>query len=135
MRAWKGKWASPAWLNLCAKWAQLYTGQTKSESALEPAIAALGRPYRFQHPFFGNHYFVDFALIEDKIIIEVDGKSHSSATAKQADAERTKTLEKQGWTVVRCKNEDAQRDPTGTVARCMLDAGIQRLKQFSGEKS
>lgn len=127
-----GKWNNPAWLKLCAKWAQLYTGQTKSEAALEPAIAALGRPYRFQHPFFGNHYFVDYALLEDKIIIEVDGKSHSSKDAKAADAERTRALEKQGWTVVRCKNEDAQRDPAGTVARLLLDANTQRLNQIRG---
>lgn len=121
------KWQNPAWLSLCGKWAQLYTGQTKAESALEPAVAALGRPYRFQHPFFGNHYFVDFALLEDKIIIEVDGKSHNSKAAKDADAVRTTTLEKLGWTVVRCKNEDAVRDPAGTVARCLLDAANQRL--------
>lgn len=124
--SWTNKWKSPAWLNLCAKWAQLYTGQTKSEAALEPAVAALGRPYRFQHPFFGNHFFVDFALTEDKIIIEVDGKSHSGIAAKEADAERTRIIEKQGWTVVRCKNEDAVRDPAGTVARCLLEVSRRR---------
>lgn len=124
--SWQDKWNNPAWLRLCAKWAQLYTGQTKAEEAIEPAIAALGRPYRFQHPFFGNHYFVDFALTEDKIIIEVDGRSHNSKEAKKDDAERTKVLEKQGWTVVRCKNEDAIRDPSGTVARLMLEAANQR---------
>lgn len=128
---WTNRWLTPSGAGFLSKWAQLYADQTVSESALEPAVAALGRPYRFQHPIFSKHYFVDFALMEDKIIIEVDGRSHNSAAAKEADAVRTAEIEKLGWTLVRCKNEDAQKDPAGTVARCLLDAGIRRLNMFS----
>lgn len=126
-RPWKNRWATPSGIGFLSNWVKLYTGQTKAELAIEPAIAALGRPYRAQHPLFGVHAIVDFALTQDKIVIEVDGKSHSSPAAKSADAVRTATIEKLGWTVVRCTNEDAIRDPAGTVARCMLDANIRRF--------
>lgn len=128
-RPWKNRWATPSGVGFLSNWARLYSNPTKSEDAIEPAIAALGRPYRAQHPLFGVHAIVDFALTQDKIIIEVDGKSHNSASAKADDKIRTAAIEKLGWTVVRCRNEDAVRDPSGTVARCMLDANIQRARQ------
>lgn len=128
----KSRWSTAGGSRFLEYWAALYQKQTVSEAALEPAIAALGRPYRFQHPVFSHHFFVDYALMEDKIIIEVDGKSHNSAAAKEHDSARTAALEKLGWTVVRCKNEDAQRDPAGTVARCLLDANMQRLNHIRG---
>lgn len=126
-KPYKSRWATPGGLNFLANWARLYTMPTKSEQALEPAIAALGRPYRAQHPIFGHSFIVDFALLEDKIIIEVDGKSHNSSEAKELDKLRTAKLENLGWTVVRCRNEDAQRDPKGTVSRCLLEAATKRL--------
>lgn len=127
-RGYKNRWLTDGGVTFLTHWAQLYAAPTKSEASIEPAIAALGRPYRTQHPIFARHCIVDFALIEDKIIIEVDGKSHNSPAAKAADAVRTAGLESLGWTVVRCKNEDAQRDPVGTVAKCLLDAHIQKDK-------
>lgn len=129
-RPWKNRWATPSGIGFLSNWVKLYTGQTPSELALEPSIAKLGRPYRAQHPIFPAHAIADFALLEDKIIIEVDGRSHSSKAAQADDAVRTAAIEKFGWTVVRCKNEDAVRDPAGTVARCLLDAGIRRLDKM-----
>jgi very-short-patch-repair endonuclease len=133
-KSYKNRWMTDGGVGFLTHWAQLYPG-TASEAAIEPAIAKLGRPYRAQHPIFSHHFIVDFALLEDKIIIEVDGKSHNSTAAKQKDALRTAALERLGWTVVRCKNEDAQRDPDGTVARCMLDASNQRLNMFNSTRN
>lgn len=132
-KPYKSRWAHPSGLGFLSNWARLYSNQTVSEGALEPAIAALGRPYRFQHPIFSKHYIVDYALTTDKIIIEVDGKSHNSRAAQADDAVRTGEIEKLGWTLVRCKNEDAQRDPAGTVARCLLDAASRRQAQIEGK--
>lgn len=107
-------------------WAKLYTGQTESELAIEPAIAALGRPYRAQHPIFASHFIVDFAILDEKIIIEVDGKSHNSQAAKAADRTRTLSIERFGWVVVRCTNEEAQREPEATVQRLLMEAKDRR---------
>lgn len=107
-------------------WATLYTKETESEKAIEPHIAALGVPYRAQHPIFAAHFIVDFALLDERIIIEVDGKSHNSAAAKVADRVRTLAIERFGWVVVRCTNEEAQREPAATVERLLMEARDRR---------
>lgn len=101
------------------RWAQHYRDQTPAERSLEPAIAALGLPYRFQHPvhLYNNQrrYFLDFALLGEGIIIEVDDKSHKKKVAE--DALRTEELLREGWrAVLRCTNEEALSDPFGTIA-------------------
>lgn len=46
--------------------------------------------------------FPDFALPDQRVVIEVDDASHNRAAKKKADAERTRKLNGAGWTVVRC---------------------------------
>lgn len=104
-------------------WAKLYNG-TEAELSLEPAIASLGVPYRFQHPVWALGLFPDFVLLRDRLIIEVDDKSHRTASKKKADAERTAKLNKAGWRVVRCTNEEALSAPFPTVDRLMEQAGL-----------
>lgn len=110
---------------MLAKWQFLYTHQTAPEKALEPHIAALGLPYRFQHPV--GKFYPDFAIFTkglDKpgILVEVDGDEHYTPAGLRKDAERTLTLEGKGWRVVRCRNAEALADPKGTVARLMKAA-------------
>ncbi len=110
---------NPMW----ARWVRLYAG-TRPEIALEPAVAALGRPYRFQHPLWHLGLFPDFALTLDRVIIEVDGDEHRTAEGRAKDAERTRRLGDDGWRVVRCSNEEAVVNPWATVNRLMLQAGL-----------
>lgn len=117
-----GRWngaPNPLWGN----WARLYNNQTLAETALEPAVAKLGRPYRFQH-IVSNRYICDFALPLDMVILEVDGPSHNTKAARAVDQKRTEFLNERGWTVVRCQNKDAIRDPEGEVNRMMEEAGL-----------
>jgi very-short-patch-repair endonuclease len=93
------------------RWAALYADQTPAEAALEPALASLGVPYRFQHPLWALRVFPDFVLHQHKLVIEVDDPSHARPAKKRADAERTRKIESAGWKVVRCTNEEALRDP------------------------
>lgn len=110
------------------RWAKLYSQQTPAEAALEPAIAALGVPYRFQHPLWGLKYFPDFALIKQKIVIEVDDPSHSRPKKKREDAERTKRMAQHGWTVVRCTNDEALNDPIGTIERLINSPELAKFQ-------
>lgn len=96
-------------------WGRLYHNLTDAEQALEPAVAALGKRYRVQHPFFGLYLIADFVLLDDKIVIEVDGSSHDTLDQKRKDLKHTIALEARGWAVLRCKNEEALHDPYGTV--------------------
>lgn len=107
-------------------WARLYSQPTKAEQALEPFIAKLGKVYRAQHPVFSVGHILDFALLEEKIAIEVDGASHVGPKARAKDAARTAKLEALGWVVTRMTNAEAMNDPEATLARCLDEARTVR---------
>lgn len=109
-----------------ARWARLYRG-TPAERSLEPAVAALGVPYRTQFPCFlydgGLRYFPDFVLPTLGLVIEVDDSSHFTPEGREADAARSADLARvYGWKVVRCTNREATEDPTGAVSRMLREA-------------
>jgi len=56
-----------------------------------------GVKFRRQHPI--GPFFADFACISRKLVIEIDGEHH--AFQVDADTQRTKTMERDGWRVVR----------------------------------
>lgn len=110
------------------RWSRLYSNMTPAEKALEPAVAALGIPYRPQHPLWALGVFVDFALLRQRVVIEVDDPGHNTKAAKIKDAERTAKLQRAGWRVVRCTNAEALSDPIGTVNRLCQVAGHPELQ-------
>lgn len=71
---------------------------------LEEEIKKLGERYRAQHPFFRHHLIADFVLLDRKIVIEVDGASHSAPAQQYKDIVHTIALEREGWAVVRVTN-------------------------------
>lgn len=107
------------------RWSKLYTNQTEAEAAIEPAIAKLGIRYRFQHPLWGLRVFPDFVLLDHKVVIEVDDKSHRTSKKRKEDAERTARLKAAGWRVVRCTNEEAIADPHGTLERILKPLNLE----------
>lgn len=109
-----------------SRWSKLYSNPTPAEAAIEPAIASLGLPYRFQHPLWALGCFPDFVLLQERVVIEVDDPSHNTKAKKKADAERTAKLERAGWRVVRCTNEEALEAPYQTVEKMMLRLGIYK---------
>lgn len=108
-------------MNLFKNAIYLLQNMTLSERALEPHIAALGERYRAQHLLFGIG-IVDFALLDRRVIIEVDGASHDKPEQQDKDALRTYKLEKLGWVVVRCKNAQAVSDPGITLLKLLVEA-------------
>lgn len=87
-------------------WARLYSKLTPAECRAEELICLLGKRYRAQHPFFGPRRIVDFALLDDKIVLEVDGASHNLPVQRRKDLTSTLALEEQGWRTVRFTNEE-----------------------------
>jgi very-short-patch-repair endonuclease len=61
----------------------------------------MGYKFRRQHPM--GPYIVDFACLEKKLVVELDGSQHSEAE----DASRTKNIEAMGYRVLRFWNNDA----------------------------
>ena len=107
-----------------SKWWTLYFKEPVAERAIEPAIASLGRRYRSQHPFLGGRYFGDFVLLDDRLIIEVDGDSHRKKGAPEADRARDERLAEDGWQTLRCTNAEALAAPYDTVDRLLTRAGL-----------
>jgi very-short-patch-repair endonuclease len=85
----------------------LRSSQTSAEAKLWQALRnrKLARwKFRRQHPI--DRYVVDFVTIEGKLIVEVDGVTHSEASDLARDRARSDVLEACGFLVVRVSNTD-----------------------------
>jgi very-short-patch-repair endonuclease len=73
----------------------------------------LGLKFRRQHP--AGKYILDFACIDAKLVIEVDGGQHGELQVQ--DNARTVWLETQGWKVLRFWNNEVLQNTEGVVER------------------
>lgn len=71
-----------------------------------------GHRFRRQHPV--GSYITDFACIEQKIIIELDGGQHQENLTY--DEQRTAFLQAHGWRVLRFWNTDVLNNLDGVLA-------------------
>ncbi len=78
--------------------------------------------YRFHRQYPIGEFIADFACRTAKLVIEIDGATHSSADERAYDEHRTLFLQSQGWTVVRFWNADVYDNLNG-----VLDSIILRL--------
>ncbi len=67
--------------------------------------------HKFRRQFMIGKYIVDFACPEQKLIVELDGGHHSEQSG--ADANRTRWLESQGYTVLRFWNNEVTENLMG----------------------
>lgn len=80
---------------------------TKAEKALWDVLRDYKRDgFRFRRQVPFDNYIVDFACHSAKLIIEVDGQTHSSDKEITYDVKRQAFLESRGYKVMRFWNED-----------------------------
>ncbi|NIK48960.1 endonuclease domain-containing protein [Variibacter gotjawalensis] len=94
----------------------LRSRQTRAEQLLWQLLRnrQLARwKFRRQHPI--GRYIVDFASLDAKLVIEVDGDTHYSDAAQARDLIRTKAIEQCGYLVVRVSNIDIYDNIDGVV--------------------
>jgi very-short-patch-repair endonuclease len=73
----------------------------------------------------GGKYFIDFALPDQKIGVELDGFDHHSSTADiERDRKRQRYLEKAGWRIIRFGGAEVHRDP----AKCVREVSDLVIK-------
>ena len=70
-----------------------------------------GCRFRRQHPF--GDYILDFACLERKLVVELDGSQHADNV--RYDAQRTATLQQAGFFVLRFWNNDVLGNIEGVV--------------------
>jgi very-short-patch-repair endonuclease len=87
---------------------------TEAESCLWQYLRMrqiLGLKFRRQHP--AGNYILDFACIDAKLVIEVDGGQHGELQTQ--DKTRTLWLEAQGWKVLRFWNNEVLQNTEGVL--------------------
>jgi very-short-patch-repair endonuclease len=95
---------------------KLRAAQTSAEARLWQALR--GRRlahWKFRRQHLIDRYVVDFVTIEGKMIVEVDGVTHSSTSEIARDTARTDLLEAFGYHVVRVSNTDVYENLAGVL--------------------
>ncbi|HTC96128.1 MAG TPA: DUF559 domain-containing protein [Bradyrhizobium sp.] len=94
----------------------LRASQTSAEAKLWQALRnrkLAHWKFRRQHPI--DRYVVDFASLDGKLIVEVDGVTHSEPEEIERDRGRTQVLEACGFLVVRVTNTDVYENLEGVL--------------------
>ena len=86
--------------------AEMRVNPTEAENILWNALSEqkLGCKFRRQH--IVSQYILDFAYLDCRLAIELDGEYHNTEDQQYDDAVRTKNLEALGWHVLRFTNEE-----------------------------
>ncbi len=74
---------------------------------------AAGCKFRRQHPI--GPYFADFACVERKLVVELDGGQHDAR--REQDERRTADLQQSGWHVLRFWNDEVLTNEDGVWQR------------------
>lgn len=94
----------------------LRASQTSAEAKLWQALRnrRLARwKFRRQHPI--DRYIVDLVTLDGRLIVEVDGVTHSTSSEIKRDQARTEVLEACGFLVVRVSNTDVYENLEGVL--------------------
>ena len=74
-----------------------------------------GTKFRRQQPI--GPYIVDFASLETKLVIEIDGGQHNEKELRERDEERTTWLKERGYQVLRFWNNEVLMNMEGVLER------------------
>jgi len=103
--------------NAIAKAKTLRKEMTEAETKLWRFLRNSHTGYKFRRQFPIGPYIADFACIQLKLVIEVDGGQHCENTG---DARRTNYLNSLGYEVVRFWNNDIINNVEGVISTLTL---------------
>ncbi len=87
--------------------------------------------YKFRRQHIIDQYIADFACLEQKLIIEIDGKYHNLKGQAEEDAIRTRVIENYGFRVIRFTNEQVLFDTENTL-KAIYDACNSPFRGLGG---
>lgn len=82
--------------------------------------------FKFRRQVPVGPFIADFACVEVRLIVEVDGATHAQDQEIAYDRRRTQFLEQQGWQVWRVLNTDIYEGLDGVLGLLLLE--LERLK-------
>ena len=91
---------------------------TEAEQRLWLDLRRTALGWRFRRQFPVPPYIADFACIEARLVVEIDGGQHSD---NRADSRRDEILHQRGWRVLRFWNNEVFENRTG-VLQVITDA-------------
>ncbi len=95
---------------------ELRKNRTPAERRLWWKLRELKRAgYKFRQQVPIDHFVVDFACLSQKLIIEVDGGTHSTNEEVARDHAREYYLRQQGFRVLRVWNSDVRENIDGVM--------------------
>ena len=95
----------------------LRAGQTRAELKLWRNLKRLPlADSHFRKQVAIEPYVVDFVCFAARLIVEVDGEQHGFQRQRRHDDERTRWLERQGFSVLRFWNRDVLRSIDDVLA-------------------
>ena len=89
--------------------------------------------FRFRRQVILGGFIADFASLDCRLIIEIDGATHSTEQEVAYDAARSAALAAQGFTVMRFNNEDVYENLDGVLET--IHIGVVELRPRAGESS
>jgi very-short-patch-repair endonuclease len=105
---------------------RLRSSQTSAEARLWKELRARKLAHwKFRRQHSIDRYVVDFVTLDGKLVVEVDGTTHSTAAEIARDEERIHILESFGFHVVRVTNTDVYENIDGVLEM------IERMLQSS----
>ncbi len=100
----------------------LRESQTSAEARLWQALRnrSVGC-CKFKRQWPIDRYVVDLVCLERKLVIEIDGATHSTELELSRDRQRTRTLESCGLQVLRVTNEDVRTNLAGVLETILAE--------------
>ena len=113
---------------------ELRANTTPPERTLWSMIRAGRLGVKFQRQVVLPPYIADFAARSERLVIELDGDSHTGREAY--DAARTASLEQRGYRVLRFTNSDVMTNPDGVVLAILIALGrdLNNPRPLQGER-
>lgn len=90
-------------------------GQTDAEKVLWEYLRRNALGVRFRRQFIIGDFIVDFACIEKKLVVEVDGEYHFSSEQVEEDRKRSYHISQLGYRVIRFTNEEVMTDINNVI--------------------
>ncbi|WP_423819339.1 vitamin B12 dependent-methionine synthase activation domain-containing protein [Salinimicrobium sp. TIG7-5_MAKvit] len=122
------KTADPQMYSAMKKFARemRYEKATPAEQILWEALSNKKlEGYKFRRQHIIGPFIADFLCLRHRLIIELDGLIHQRPENKKSDEERTKWLNKQGFSVIRFSNSDVEKNLEEVLKNILAQLKIQ----------
>ena len=138
--------ANPAYYpTLKKRAAEMRANPTEAENILWNALSEQKLGYKIRRQHIVSQYILDFAYLDCRLAIELDGEYHNTEDQQYDDAVRTRNLESLGWHVLRFTNDEIYNNieevlsnikaviQTATATSPSGDCGAKRLTGSLGD--